>query len=361
VADQDQGYKVKFGGRIMNDWVFNGPDDDLKFAMPSITDGTRFRRARLFSSGTIYHNVIYKAQFDFAGGDAKFKDMYMGVKDVPILGMLRVGHQKEPAGLETLTSSKVITFLERASVTHLMPERQTGILATRRLNNGKGTIAAGVFQEANKYGDATGNDYAFTGRVALAPVLKGHGRNLVHVGASVSYRQTAEDSVFSAKAKPENPIAPTFLETGAITSTHHTLVGGEFAANYNQFSVQSEVALAVVNSDSSGNPTLSSYYVQGSWFLTGESRGYKHGEMSGTKPTRNFDGKGGPGAWELAARYSKADFNDGVVTGGEYAVTTVGVNWYLNPYTRLMLNYAYTDLTGVGKMNSIMTRFQISF
>ena len=37
-----------------------------------------------------------KAQYDFAGGTTKFKDVYLGLTDIPYLGKIRVGHMKEP-------------------------------------------------------------------------------------------------------------------------------------------------------------------------------------------------------------------------------------------------------------------------
>ncbi len=361
VRDREKGYAIQFGGRIMNDWVFNSPDDSLGAAMPGITDGTKFRRVRLYTSGVVYHNVVYKAQFDFAGGDADFKDVYVGVRGIPVLGTVTVGHQYEPMGLETLTSSKVISLMERASVSHLMPERQTGIRFTRHGKDDRFTVAGGVFRSANSYGDDQGSDYAFTGRVVAAPVNEHHGEHLVHVGVSASYRQTDDDSVFSAKGKPENPIIPTFIETGDLVSDHHTIVGGEFAGTWEQFSLQAEAAVTNVSAPSMGDPKLVAWYVQGSWILTGEHRGYKKGKMGGVKPARNFDGKGGRGAWELVARYSTLDFNDAMLTGGQYAVITAGLNWYLNPVTRVMFDYANTDLDGVGTLNTFMTRFQISF
>ncbi len=54
------------------------------------------------------------AQYDFAGGDADFKDVYVGLKKLPGVGTLKVGHFKEAFGLEELTSSKYITFIERS-------------------------------------------------------------------------------------------------------------------------------------------------------------------------------------------------------------------------------------------------------
>ena len=39
------------------------------------------------------------------GGDADFKDVYIGLDDIPFLGEIKVGHFKEPFSLNELTSS----------------------------------------------------------------------------------------------------------------------------------------------------------------------------------------------------------------------------------------------------------------
>jgi phosphate-selective porin OprO/OprP len=109
----DGDFKLKIGGRLMTDWLWSSEDTKIKQYVGEQEDGVEIRRARLYFSGLIYDNVEYKLQFDFAGGDADLKDAYLGLTDFP-LGKLRMGHFKEPFSLEELTSSKYITFLERA-------------------------------------------------------------------------------------------------------------------------------------------------------------------------------------------------------------------------------------------------------
>ena len=78
-------------------------------------------------------------------------------------------------------------------------------------------------------------------------------------------------------------------------------------------------------------------------------------------PRRNFDCKGGPGAWEVAVRYARLDLDDSTVTGGTLDDFTVGLNWHLNPNVRMMLNYVRANLDGVGDSNIFQSRFQIDF
>jgi len=55
----------------------------------------------------------------------------------------------------------------------------------------------------------------------------------------------------------------------------------------------------------------------------------------------------GCGAWELAYRFSYIDALDGLTTAGagRAADHTFGVNWYLNPFTRIMFNYVHSQDT----------------
>jgi phosphate-selective porin OprO/OprP len=50
---------------------------------------------------------------------------------------------------------------------------------------------------------------------------------------------------------------------------------------------------------------------------------------------------GGTGVFEAAARYSAIDLTDGDIRGGFQQDVTVGLNWYPEPYARVMANYIH--------------------
>ena len=121
------------------------------------------------------------------------------------------------------------------------------------------------------------------------------------------------------------------------------------------------------------DPDFSGFYGYFSYFLTGENRKYKkeNGVFSRVKPNKNFHwGRGkGKGAIELAARYSELDLSDEEIDGGRLQDLTLGVNWYLNPNTRVMLNYVRANVDRLvndirlddDNADLLSMRFQVDF
>ena len=128
------------------------------------------------------------------------------------------------------------------------------------------------------------------------------------------------------------------------------------------FSFQTEYLRTALEGDTNYN--FSSYYGVVSYFLTGEQKVYKssYKGFDRVSPKNNFTGKeGGLGAWEVALRYSNSDLNSKDIYGGEQASITLGLNWYLNPATRIMFNYVNADIKNAGNVNVFQARFQIDF
>ena len=124
---------------------------------------------------------------------------------------------------------------------------------------------------------------------------------------------------------------------------------------------------ANTDAEAVGNPTFQSFYVQGSFFPTGEYRPYKasSGAFDRVKPNSSL-ADGGTGAIELAARYSWMDLNDNVghsvsTQGGEMKSTTLGVNWYVNNNARVMWNYVHSTVENLGAADGLQMRVKIDF
>ena len=363
----DEQFKLRIGGRIMNDWAFVGADDSLVESLGPlgtlVRDGTQFRRARLYAFGVLYDRIEYRAEFDFADRFGNFSDIYVGLRDVPVLGTLKAGHFKEPFGLEALTSSNNITLLERSAGGAFAPLRNIGIAFQNSVAKGRISYAAGVFREALSAGNSVGSGGPnLTARVTGLPVYADGGRKYLHLGAAYSH-QGAPLGVTLFGSRPEANLLPPFVLTPLLETSSYNMVGLEAAAVAGPFSVQSEYMKSSVNSVSSGDPTFSGFYVLGSVFLTGEHRPYWHGggAFDRVRPNSSFMDDGGTGAWEIVARYSQLDLNDRLVRGGEMKNFTFGVNWHLNPYSRIMWNYVRSEVEDTGNADILQMRFKIDF
>ncbi len=363
----DGAFKLKIGGRIHYDWSFYEEDGSLERTIgSSFMNDSEFRRARIYIAGNLYDDINFKAQYDFAGGDADFKDVYVGLKHVPYLGNLRFGQFKEPFSIEELTSSNYITFMERSLVNTFAPGRNSGIMAFNSMGDGNMTWAAGVFRQSNSYGDGMGGrDYNLTARVTGVPVYEDGGTDVLHLGLSVTH-QNYENDTLRFRARPETHLSPRVVDTGAFSAEYGDLLGAEVAWVHGPFSLQSEYVHAFIEGRSRlvGDPEFWAASLQASYFLTGEHRPYKKsaGAFGRVKPLHNYDRDGsGIGAWELAARYSYLNLNDSRVRGGRLDTVSLGLNWYLNPSMRMMWNYVYADASPRGDVSVFQWRVQLAF
>lgn len=302
-------------------------------------------------------------QYDFAGGDADFKDVYIGIQKVRYVGTFKVGQLKEPFSLEELTSSNYITFMERATPNALAPSRSTGLMLTNAVLDERMTWAAGVFRDSDDLGDRSGDgEYNFTGRLTGLPWIADDA-HLVHLGAAYSWRNP-NDGTVRFRSRPELHDMPRFVDTCGIPADDYQLLGLEGAVVYGPASVQGEYVSSWVNADASANPQFDSWYLFASYFLTpGDHRSYKTsaGAFDKVKPAHPFMWGDDPGlgAWEIGVRYSHIDLEDAGIDGRELDDLTVGLNWYLNTNVRVMLNYIYADLDGVGDTHAAAMRFQL--
>lgn len=338
----DSAFKYWLDGRLQIDGaVYSGSKNTNALA-----NGTEIRRGRIGVKTTMFTKWLGEIDVDFADNAVEMKDMWIGYQGWHNT-LVRAGSYKEPFSLETLTSSKYITFLERSYIDNFSPDRHIGAGATKW--GSRWRVEVGAFGQEAGTSDASGRSegYGFTGRVTVLPVHTD--RALIHIGGALSARwpdaATGSDTnTVRFRARPETDISQTrFVTTGKIRSVDHTsYYNGEFASVYGAASLQAEYTRVDVHRLSTttlGSPSFDGWYVMGSFFLTGESRNYvaSDGEFDRVYP------KSRHGAWEIAARVSHIRLTDStntpVIAGGNATNYTVGLNWYINPNFRWMLNY----------------------
>ncbi len=379
----DGNFELQVGGRTQLDWAFFDNDGDLVSVFGEEEDGFQFRRTRIDFTGKIYESFFYRMEFDFAGdkdleGKAKFTDVYLGISDIPYIGNIQVGHFREPFGMERLTNSNYNTFMERGFNDVFNPKRNVGLMAFNSHLQSRLLWQAGIFKETDDFPSDNDSDddqgYAVTGRVVGLPWYEDKGRKLLHLGLAYSHRNP-DGAPFRYKANPECALAFSYLDTDRYkgfrladaVADDVDLVSTEFLWIYGPLSIQAEHAISYVDTDFAGTRSFQGGYVYASYFLTGENRTYnnKLGTLSRIKPNKNFSPKiGSWGAWELALRYSWIDLDSGIIRGGREEDWTLGLNWYLNPNIRIILNYILANIDHDlydGNLGILQTRFQIDF
>jgi phosphate-selective porin OprO/OprP len=247
------------------------------------------------------------------------------------------------------------------------------------------TWAVGAFREGtDEFGGDIGDsgERAVTSRITWLPYYDepSEGRYFLHFGGSYSYRRPDNEQVRYAE-RPEvrlqdqpNPLLPAvgvpfFVDTGLIAAQDVQLAGVEAAWVYGPLSIQSEYITSFVEPLAGDELFFHGFYAYASYFLTGESRQYDRAQGTYARAQvyepffRVRTDRGictGCGAWEVAVRWSYLDLNSDAIAGGYLDDTTLGVNWYLNPYVRLMFNYIYADLhdptDGQSDANIFLTR-----
>jgi phosphate-selective porin OprO/OprP len=371
LESNDKKFKLKFGGRIQLDHAYFNQNDELDASYGTLerATGTEIRRLRFFISGTIYQSVEFKLNVDFAGGEARLKDAYIGVKNIPGVGRIRVGHMKEPLRFDALTSSKYITFMERAIPADFANERNNGILLMNDFLDQKLSVQTGVFRNADSFGNDKGADHdiAWTSRITTLAINNLEKERLLHFGATYSYRKPDRDE-YDISVRPKSHLSRKYISTGNIPDVETTqILNFEAAYSNGPFTVQAEYLTSTVKqkaSSTSETYNFKNYYIQASYFITKEHRPFinSYSTFGRLKPKNNvFNGEKGIGAWEVALRYTNTDLNSENIMGGEQGDITLGLNWYLNPATRIMLNQVWTHFPGAGNLNIFEMRFQIDF
>jgi phosphate-selective porin OprO/OprP len=343
--------------------------DAVSFAeFGDIQDTRGFRRARLAAVGEVTEETIYNFEMDFAfPGRPSFMDVWLEQKDVPIVENVRIGQFRQYFGMTELSSVRELTFLERPLPFAMTIMRQIGIGSRNAYWDENVTWGySGFGFPSDQFGDVQGDrGYGVASRVTAVPWSNADDSRLFHVGADYAlalpvdnllrYRSTPEFGGTFVGINGNVGAIPPFVDTGVLDARKTQLLNAELAGTFGPLHATSEARYAVVDLVDGEQVTFPGAYVETGYILTGEHRPYKRdvGTLGRIVPDCPV-GKGGPGAWEVAARYSYIDLNPGGVGGGRLSDATLGLNWYLNKYTKLQINYirAMLDRPPFGDSNT---------
>ncbi|MGZ8285187.1 MAG: OprO/OprP family phosphate-selective porin [Allosphingosinicella sp.] len=312
--------------------------------------GNEVRRARLGAEGNVPGGFGYKIEVDFANADVEITDAFLSYKASKALG-LTLGQHNNFQSMEELSSSRFLSFLERAAFTDAFAfERRIGLSASYA--GGDVIAQGGVFtdniedladaQDAVGLGDE--NDaVGFDGRIVYAPRMGG---TQLHLGGSAHWR----DNGGTAAAGPatryrQRPFVHTsnsrFLATPNMRVGTETNYGVEAALIRGPLHAVAEAHWLNADTLTPGlGPTFFGGYAEIGFFLTGESRGYKGGRWDRTKVRRPVGGGGG-GAFQINLRYDHLDLTDGGIVGGRQRGYEASLVWIAQDHVRFLLNYGH--------------------
>ena len=311
-----------------------------------LDDNVILRRARIGVNGTLDENWDGRIEYDFSEEDVSAADVRLR-RSLP-MGRLIIGQTKVPMGLNQLTSSNNITFIERSSVSNVIPDaRRIGL--GYEMSDGPLTFQSRLYTRALGDDKEEGNaQFGGAIRTVFNPIHQGN--EMLHLGFSVAYEDLGDQREVRFADRPESrPAGKRLIDTDeidAITDADSTLKYGlELAYQNGPFSAEAEYLSVDMDRRDNSDPTFSGYHVQGSYVLTGESRSYGGGSFGGITPSSPS------GAWEVAARFSQMDLEDSGVMGGEQQSITLGLNHYVTPNLRFMANLIRTDVDNGPRAN----------
>ncbi len=350
---------------------------------PDLASGSNWRRAQLGIQGKVFGAWNYYFNYEFGSGASSGNELQGRIQQayVEYAGLapfaFRVGAYPPSANLEDATSAGDVIFLERNAASDM----------SRSLAGGDGRDAIGVVYA----GDSIFASLAYSGgKVADTSLFFDEQQAVVGRASDVFYSDTDWKLMLSAAGTyvfrgPDATAGPgaarnitlqdgpelttddnsvRLVSTGAINTESGWNYALEGAAEWRNVYTQAGYFGFGMDQRPPGAPTLGfdGWYAQASWIITGESRPYNaaNGAFANPKPRIPFSLDGwGPGAWELAARYSDLNLNDhagvlggalpaGGIRGGDQRIATAVLNWYPNSALKFSLQWQYEQISRIG-------------
>lgn len=382
------------GGRIQADYVqydedfLAGSDDPIpggtsRTPVEGYDSGMDTRRLRLGIAAKIGEDWEFKFEHDFKSKTTT--DMFLKYKGFG--PTLTVGQFYGALGMEEQSSSRWISYMERSTPTNLFAapfSRRQGLGLSGTF--GEQFMYAGAVQfdtidsaeetdtSASLASDNPGDDpLVWTGTLGWAPMNKDADKQLfLALAYGVQDLKDTEAGSLSLSSRAALRIdgTPSVIGSGSVTSDDFTVINPQLAFIYGPFSASAEYFDVEVDPSAAGAKSrdFDGWYVEGSYFLTGENRVFKWKDGKFDRPNVSKN------AWEIALRHAQADVADGASVAansgaskqGESEETTLALNFYPNRTYKFSLNYTMMDVDYAGArpdedISAVGLRAQVSW
>ncbi|MCE9524643.1 MAG: OprO/OprP family phosphate-selective porin [Planctomycetales bacterium] len=297
-------------------------------------DSVTFRRLRIGAEGTMYDQIDWVFEGDFAlalqnldpsspaapltglrstpgfnqagntAGVFQPTTIFMTFKEVPILGNIRIGNQQSWLSLEHIESARFLDFMERAPIMDAFngPNNNGYTPGISVFNNSEnmrlgwqfGMYKNNAYDSGFPY-DIGDSNYSYGGRVIGTPYYDeaSNGRYLIHTGFGSELRtfdknpaatQAGDNVRVRSRGDLRNTssvLDPNFADTGNFFANNQVLLNPEIAIVAGPWLIQAEYEASFFNSAAvaKGGTSLGQVFFQGGYaealyFLTGENRQY---------------------------------------------------------------------------------------
>lgn len=353
--------------------------EDVSTTMGSRYDGrnittTGARALRLGIEGAVGTHFIYQFEMDFSENTADVVTAYVGWRN-HLFGKLdydiRLGHLVNDRSFEGITGSDSTPFHDRNVVANaIVPQRgYYGLGGQIRIFGPNWHFSTQLTGDRIDGDQSVGDGRTIIVRSHWNPIKRD--RSLIHVGAwmfdehlSSEQRSLTRGTVIGGRFNSALRVQTGPLDGGTGTTGY----GGELGGYIGPLWIMGEAGHRSARRIDAPTFQTKAWSVSGGYFLTGELPPYnpRTGQFDQPEVKRPIF-QGGPGAIELTARYESLQFTN-IPTPGEGWEATLGVNWYLNSFTRVMFNATHwnTDnqggaYVGADDGETYATRIAVSF
>lgn len=342
---------LEFDGRIQLD--YNGFNGAYNANEGGASASDLFPRRVRFAVDSTVGDWDHTLLLEFAEGTAEIvmaRIRYSGFGN----GIrVQFGKLREDISLNALTSSNNLSLVERSNLADTFsPYFRWGTSAYQYHKDTGLRWALGIHKN-DAFGASGENEngrltLAYTGRLTWSKQLD---TQVYHLGAWHSERDMGGNTLSPALARGEvreTAVRLVDYSAGGNTAALDSLSqsGLEFAYQRQNITVEAEYARRTLNTTLHNDPlndaTIDGYHLSLSYFPAGEVRPYSAGMAIFGQP------KDITHSWELVARLSQLNASS-QQQGTDVSTYTLGANYYINPYIRLMANLIHSEVSGPGQ------------
>lgn len=377
ISDENEEFTANLTNQITIDGAFFDRQN-----MPTAFQGFFVPFARTFLYGNITKNWKYQIGTQGFVGQFNLLDMWMAYSFGDWL-TIRAGKGLTPPLYEYYAFTPALEpVITNSPVFQFAGKRQLGVMATGSLFGNRMQYWSGIGNSGTSFFYDLNRNMEYNGAVTFKPfqdsktVLNGLGGG---VGGSVGeqHYSLAQGNISFLNGAGEPTTNGGFINASGVpffiynSNVNANGLRSRIAPHvfwFGRFSVLAEYmnfSRELSDGQTRGRSTQRAFYVNASYFLTGERdfNGSGFQAYSTVAPLRPFmpsRNEWGPGAWQIAAQYSMVnvgtgDFARGFADPNKYTnrldSVMVGLNWWPNKYTRLSIDYLWNGLNNAIPIN----------